>query len=96
MANTIKHGFKNNIALHASGKKKEGTLPSSFLCYLLRLSLTQLMTVVGHAVLAHSVRKAELTALGAGRDARSLQLPHGAAALIPTLLGHFTLRDCHL
>ena len=25
-----------------------------------------------------------------------VQLPHGAAALVPALLGHFTLRDCHL
>ena len=33
------------------------------------------------------------TALGTGVDTGSLQLPHGAAALVPALLGYFTLRD---
>ena len=54
------------------------------------------MAVVAHAGLAHPVGQAVGSALGADVHAGGLQLPHAAAALVPALLGHFTLRDCHL
>ena len=57
---------------------------------------TSLIPLVGHAVFAHPRGQAELAAFGAGSDAGRIQLPYGTAALIPTLLGDFTLRDCHL
>ena len=85
-------------ALRTSPKKKEGSPPPSLsyaVCLLRRLSQTELTTIVGHAGLAHPVGQAKRAALGAGRGSGSLQLPHGAATLIPTLLGHFTLRNRH-
>src|SRR5699024_5701324 len=72
-----------------SGQKERGaSIPSFFFGYLLRLGgsslhLAELMALVGQAVLAHPVGQTERTALGAGGDAGSLQLPNGAAALIP-------------
>src|SRR5699024_11505614 len=59
------------------------------------LAHSNLTTIVGHAVLADAVRQADSTALGAGVDTGSLQLPHGAATLVSALLGYFTLRDGH-
>ena len=68
-----------------------------FLCSgLLSLSdLAELTTIVGQARLAHPVGQTKRAALGAGNDAGNIQLPHGAATLVSTLLGNFTLRDCH-
>ena len=81
-------------------KKERGKIPLSFfLCFALLshgLGLVEIMAVVGQAGLAHPVGQTERSALGAGGDAGGLQLPHAAAALVPALLGHFTLRDCHL
>ena len=63
---------------------------------LLRRLDGQGATMVGHAVLARTMGQTRSAASGAGVQAGSLQLPHGATALVPALLGHFTLRDCHL
>ncbi len=82
-------------ALHASilphfRAKERGVIPLVLSCYLLRLGgslhLAELMAVVAHAALAHPVGQTERTALGAGGNAGSLQLPHGATALVPALL----------
>jgi hypothetical protein len=83
------------------GKKKEGINPSSFLAHLVGLGLSglglaELAAIVSHAGLAEPMGQAVRTTLGALAEAGGLQLPHGAAALIPTLLGYFRLRDCHL
>ena len=59
------------------------------------LSLAKLMSVVGQAGLAHAVGQTKRAALGAGRDIGRLQLPVGAATIVPARLGHFSLRDRH-
>ena len=63
---------------------------------LLRRLDGQGATMVGHAVLARTMGQTRSAASGAGVQAGSLQLPHGATALISTLLGYFTLRDRHI
>ena len=60
------------------------------------LALNDLVTIVAHALGTNTVGQASSTTLGAGVDAGILQLPHGAATLVSTLLGNFTLRDGHL
>ena len=59
------------------------------------LGLVQVLVAVSHAGLADTVGQTDGTALGASGDAGIGQLPHGRTTLIPTLLGNFTLRDCH-
>ena len=80
-------------------KKERGSLLSLFQWSSLLagggFDLVQIMAVVGHAGLAHPVGQTESTALGAHVDAGGIQLPYGAATLVPTLLGHFTLGYCH-
>ena len=61
---------------------------------LLALS-NDLVAIVVHALGTDTMGQAGSTTLGAGVDAGILQLPHGRTTLIPTLLGNFTLRDCH-
>ena len=62
---------------------------------LLSLDLAKGMAIVGQAIFAHPVRQPIGTALGAGHDTGSLQLPVGAAPLIAPGLGHFSLRNRH-
>ena len=62
---------------------------------LVSLGGQDLTAIVGTASLASSMRHDGLTALGANSHAGSGQLPVGAAALVATGLGHFTLRDSH-
>ena len=86
------------------GKKKEGINPLSLFSNQVvvellgggSLGLVEVVAVVGQAGLAHPMRQAISPALGAGGNAGSIQLPHGAAALVPTLLGNFALGDCHI
>ena len=66
------------------------------LTLLLSLDLAEGTTVVGHAILAHTMRHTESTALGASHDTGSLQLPVGAAPLIATGLGRLSLRNRHV
>ena len=55
-----------------------------------------LTAIIGTALRAHSVRQMQRTALGACHQTGSRQLPHGAASLIASLFGYFSLRDCHV
>ena len=55
-----------------------------------------LTAVVGTAFRAHSVRQMQRAALGACHETGSRQLPNGAASLIASLLGYFSLRYCHV
>ena len=55
-----------------------------------------LTAIVGTALRAHSVRQMQRTALGAGHQTGSRQLPHGAASLVASLLGYFSLGYCHV
>ena len=75
-------------------QQKSRRINGSFFCLSL-LGRGDLTAIVGHAVLAHTVGQGDGPALGAGVVTGSLQLPHGAAALVPALLGYFTLRDGH-
>lgn len=54
-----------------------------------------LAAVVVTALLAHSVRQVQRTAFGASNETGSLQLPNGAAALVASCFGYFSLRYCH-
>ena len=53
-------------------------------------------TVVEAASLAGSVRQTGLTALRASDNAGDRQFPMGAASLISSRAGYFSLRNCHL
>ena len=59
------------------------------------LHVDDLAAIVVPASLAGSVGQAKLTALGAGGNAGSGQLPVGTAPLVASRLGHFTLGDSH-
>ena len=80
--------------------KREATLPSCKDTNLLirshGLDDLDLTAIVGTALRAHSVRQMQRTALGACHQTGSRQLPHGAASLIASLLGYFSLRYCHV
>ncbi|MPM57085.1 hypothetical protein SDC9_103903 [bioreactor metagenome] len=77
-------------------QKERGVFPSSFRSLLgYRLGLSKLPAVIGQAGLAEPMGQADRTALGAGNGVGRLQLPYGAATLVPTLLGYFFLWDCH-
>ena len=83
--------------------RREENLPSSsghmqsrlFACGH-RLDLFDLAAIVGTALRAHSVRQMQRATLGASHETGSRQLPHGAASLIASLLGYFSLRYCHV
>ena len=60
------------------------------------LDLLDLTAIVGTALRAHSVRQMQRTALGASHQTGSRQLPHGAASLVASLLGYFSLGYCHV
>ena len=67
-------------------------MPSScFLRLLLGLHSDHLTAIVVAAGLTSSVGQAELAALGASNHAGGGQLPVGAAALVASCLGNFTL-----
>jgi hypothetical protein len=78
-------------------KKRVPKTALFFLCsgLLSLVDLAELAAVVSHAGLAHAVRQTEGSALRASNDAGNVQLPHGAATLIATSLGHFSLRNRH-
>ncbi len=61
-----------------------------------RLDDLDFAAVVGTALRAHSVRQMQSTALGACHQSGSCQLPYGRTSLIASLLGYFSLRDCHV
>ena len=72
-------------------------MPSSFfgselLCLGNRKNLA---AIVGTAVLAGSMGQTRFAALRASNDAGNGQLPVGAASLIPSCLGNFTLGNSH-
>ena len=54
-----------------------------------------LTAIVAAALLAHSVRQVQSTALGACNETGDSQLPGGAASLIASCFGYFSLRYCH-
>ena len=60
------------------------------------LDLLDLTAVVSTALGAHSVRQMQRATLGASHQTGSSQLPHGAASLIASLFGYFSLRYCHV
>ena len=76
-------------------KRKADCLPLTFPA-LVSLGGQDLTAIVGTASLASSVGHNGLAALGANGHAGSGQLPVGAATLVTTGAGHFTLRDSHL
>ena len=80
--------------------RREATLPSCKDTNLLirshGLDDLDLTAIVGTALRAHSVRQMQRTALGACHQTGSRQLPHGAASLVASLLGYFSLRYCHV
>ena len=84
------------LSLLSKETKKDCCISSSlFLSKLLSLNLAEATTIVGQAIFAHPVGQPIGTALGAGNDTGSLQLPVGAAPLIASCLGHFSLRNRH-
>ena len=54
------------------------------------------MTMISHALPARPMGQAGRAAGGADVQAGGLQLPDGAAPLVPALLGYFTLGYCHI
>ena len=60
-----------------------------------RLDNLDRAAVVSTALLAHSVRQVQRTAFRAFDEAGSRQLPVGAAALVASSFGYFSLRYCH-
>ena len=89
-----------HAAVFTQKNKREATLPSCKDTKLLirshGLDDLDLTAIVGTALRAHSVRQMQRTALGACHQTGSRQLPHGAASLIASLLGYFSLRYCHV
>ena len=89
------------VPLRFRAKVKEGRIlfpPKASNCLLLRrhgLDNFDLTAIVAAALLAHSVRQMQSTALGAGNEAGDCQLPHGATSLIASCFGYFSLRYCH-
>ena len=86
---------------YLSRQKERGVAPSFLFACLVGLGLgglhlAELAAIVSHAGLAQPVGQTVSAALGALVETGSLQLPHGAAALVPALLGYFRLRDCQL
>ena len=61
-----------------------------------RLDDLDLAAVVIAALRAHSVGEMQRAALGARHQRGSCQLPYGRTSLIASLLGYFSLRDCHV
>ena len=90
------------VPLRFRAKVKEGRIlfpPKASNCLLLRrhgLDNFDLTAIVAAALLAHSVRQVQSTALGACHQSGSCQLPYGRTSLIASLLGYFSLRDCHV
>ena len=79
-----------HTAVFTQKNKREATLPSCKDTKLLirshGLDDLDLTAIVGTALRAHSVRQMQRTALGAGHQTGSRQLPHGAASLVASLL----------
>jgi hypothetical protein len=75
---------------------KRAAAAAAALCSGKLLALSNdLVAIVVHALGTDTMGQTSGTTLGAGVDAGILQLPHGATALVTTLLGNFTLRDGH-
>ena len=89
------------VPLRFRAKVKEGRIlfpPKASNCLLLRrhgLDNFDLTAIVAAALLAHSVRQVQSTALGACNETGDSQLPGGAASLIASCFGYFSLRYCH-
>ena len=89
------------VPLRFHAKVKEGRIlfpPKASNCLLLRrhgLDNFDLTAIVAAALLAHSVRQVQSTALGACNETGDSQLPGGAASLIASCFGYFSLRYCH-
>jgi hypothetical protein len=72
--------------------------PSSLLAFIYLLGVSRshdLKSAVGTAILASPVGKNGLAALGALGNVGKVELPVGAAPLISSLTGNFTLGYCH-
>ena len=72
------------------------SLSFSYRAKLLCFNRNDFATVVVAASLARSVRQARLAALRASDDAGDRQFPVGAASLISSRAGYFSLGYCHL
>ena len=89
------------VPLRFRAKVKEGRIlfpPKASNCLLLRrhgLDNFDLTAIVAAALLAHSVRQVQSTALGACNETGDSQLPGGTASLIASCFGYFSLRYCH-
>ena len=85
-----------------NAKIKRGRIlffPSAFhkanLLFSVSLDCLDLTAIVVTAFRAHSVRHMQRAALGALDQRRSGQLPDGAASLVASCFGYFSLRYCH-
>ena len=59
------------------------------------LNNLDLTAIVSTALLAHSVRQVQRTAFRACNETGDSQLPSGAAPLVASCFGYFSLRYCH-
>ena len=79
--------------------RREATLPSCKDTNLLirshGLDDLDLTAIVSTALLAHSVRQVQRTAFRACNETGDSQLPSGAAPLVASCFGYFSLRYCH-
>ena len=90
-----------SLSSHKQQNKKRGRLRTTSLSFSYRANLlsfnrNDFTTIVIAASLACSVRQAGLAALRASNNARDRQFPVGAASLISSRAGYFSLGYCHL
>ena len=90
-----------NVSSRKLLNKKRGRLCTTSLSFSYRANLlsfnrNDFTTIVIAASLADSVRQAGLAALRASNNARDRQFPVGAASLISSRAGYFSLGYCHL
>ena len=90
-----------SLSSHKQQDKKRGRLRTTSLSFSYRANLlsfnrNDFTAIVIAASLAGSVRQAGLAALRASYDAGDLQLPVGAASLISSCTGYFSLGYCHV
>ena len=89
------------FTIHFPCKRNRGRLCTTSLSFSYRANLlsfnrNDFTAIVIAASLAGSVRQAGLAALGASDNARDRQFPVGAASLISSRAGYFSLGYCHL
>ena len=90
-----------SLSSHKQQNKKRGRLRTTSLSFSYRANLlsfnrNDFTTIVIAASLACSVRQAGLAALRASNNARDRQFPVGAASLISSRAGYFSLGYCHV